>query len=288
VTTLALILVLIAALLHATWNLFAKQAGGGLPFVWLVGGIICLLYLPVVAWWTGSHGSFLSASAVAWIFGSGVLKSGYSLVLQRSYRSGEFSVVYPVARGTGPLLATTAAIIFLGERPSLIALGGAAMIITGVFHIAGGSRLLRADRAHMHAGLRHGIACGMLIAGYTLWDRHGVAALAIAPILYDAGTSLTQFALLTPFALRRRGEVLAHWRDHRLQVLGMAILSPLAYLLVLSAMRFTPVSAIAPAREISILFGAWIGAKVLREGEPSRRLAAAGAMVVGIIAIALG
>ena len=239
-TTLALNLILIAALLHATWNLFAKQAGGGLPFVWLVCGFICLLYLPVVAWWIESHGSFLSAPALAWIFGSGVLKSGYSLVLQRSYRSGEFSLVYPVARGTGPLLATTAAILFLGERPSPIALGGAAMIVVGVFHIAGGSRLLAADRGHLHAGLRHGIACGTLIACYTLWDRHGVASLAIAPVLYDAGTSLTQFALLTPFALRRRKEVLVHWRDHRLQVLGMAILSPLAYLLVLSAMRFTP------------------------------------------------
>src|ERR1700722_3699359 len=126
-TTAALLLVLSAALLHATWNLLAKRAGGGLPFVYLVGVINLALYAPPVAaywWWKRPE---LAGAALAWIVGSGVLKAGYSLFLQRSYRTGDFSLIYPLARGTGPLLSTAGAIILFSERPSAIALCGAAL-----------------------------------------------------------------------------------------------------------------------------------------------------------------
>jgi len=288
VTAAAIVLVLVAAFLHATWNLCAKRAGGGLPFVWMAGGIICLLYVPVVAFWILHFGSEYTAPAVLWIAGSGALKTAYSLFLQRSYRAGEFSLIYPVARGTGPLLATFGAIVLFSERPSLLALGGALLIIASVFHIAGGARVFHEDRAHLRGAFAYGLTCGACIASYTLWDRHGVAGLSIAPVLYDAGTSLTQFVLLSPFALRRLPEVRAHWRDHARYVLGMAVLSPVAYVLVLTAMSFTPVSYVAPAREVSIVIGAWLGAKVLREGEVSRRMSAAAAMAAGLVALALG
>src|SRR3990170_3708258 len=112
-TAFALLLVLIAAVLHATWNYCAKRAGGGLPFVWLVGAIICTCYVPVLgAYWTWQQPS-VPAGAMLWILGSGVLKTSYSLFLQRGYRQGDFSLIYPLARGTGPLLSTIAAIVFL-------------------------------------------------------------------------------------------------------------------------------------------------------------------------------
>src|SRR5438067_2189303 len=120
-TGLALLLVLLAAVLHATWNLCAKRAGGGLPWVWLVGVMICSFYVPVLAiYWFWKQPTF-PAGALLWILGSGVLKTCYSLFLQRGYRIGDFSLIYPLARGTGPLLSTIAAIILLGERPSTLA-----------------------------------------------------------------------------------------------------------------------------------------------------------------------
>src|SRR6188474_3247985 len=128
-TAFALTLVLVAAVLHATWNLCAKRAGGGLPFVWLVGAIISALYVPIIIgywWWQQPR---LTWSAALWIVGSGVLKTAYSLFLQRSYRTGDFSLIYPLARGTGPLLSTLAAIAILGERPSIVAIGGGLVII---------------------------------------------------------------------------------------------------------------------------------------------------------------
>ena len=313
-TPLALLLVLAAAGLHATWNYCAKRAGGGLPFVWLVGALICTGYVPVVsAYWLWRH-PVIPLGAALWILGSGVLKTSYSLFLQRGYRTGDFSLIYPLARGTGPLLSTLAAIAFLGERPSPLALAGAAVIVASIFWLTGGFARLRslvqvgapASRrpasasspipvvnpagraARAFSGVNYGLMSGVFIASYTLWDRHGVAALAIAPVLYDAGTAFTQLALLTPFALRRWPEVRTHWRDHRRYAFGVALLSPAAYLLVLTAMVFTPVSYVAPAREISIVIGAFIGARWLKETDTRRRLLAAFAMVAGVIALALG
>ena len=284
----ALGLILVAAVLHATWNLCAKRAGGGLPFVWLVGAIICTSYVPVVTGYVLWRAPEIPWGAAGWILGSGVLKTSYSLFLQRSYRTGDFSLIYPLARGTGPLLSTLAAVIVLGERPSTLALVGAFLVIGGVFWVAGGTKLLHQDRAHLRTALGYGITSGVFIAAYTLWDRHGVAGLAIAPILYDAGTALTQLALLTPFAVRRWPEVARHWREDRRWVFGVALLSPVAYVLVLTAMSFTPVSYVAPAREVSIVIGAFLGAKVLKEGETARRVGAAIAMAAGVIALALG
>jgi len=307
-TPLALLLVLAAAGLHATWNYCAKRAGGGLPFVWLVGAIICAGYVPVVLFYWSHWPPVLSAGAVAWIVGSGVLKTSYSLFLQRGYRTGDFSLIYPLARGTGPLLSTLAAVVLLGERPSALALAGGAVIVAAIFWLTGGfakvgARLRRsaagsagdsatppsgAARPGRFSSVNYGVVSGVFIAAYTLWDRHGVAALAIAPVLYDAGTAFTQIVLLTPFAWRRRTEVAREWRVNRRWAFGVALLSPAAYVLVLTAMRFTPVSYIAPAREVSIVIGAFLGAKLLKEADARRRLWASAAMAAGVIALALG
>jgi drug/metabolite transporter (DMT)-like permease len=308
-TSFALLLVLIAAALHAIWNYCAKRAGGGLPFVWLVGAVICTCYVPVLAVYCYWKQPSLPVPALLWIFGSGILKTSYSLFLQRGYLNGDFSLIYPLARGTGPLLSTIAAIVLLGERPSSLALAGGLVIVTSIFWLTGGFDKVAAlfrnrtalarpplalptsaapARSPLYSSVNYGLLSGVFIATYTIWDRHGVAALAIAPVLYDGGTAFTQLALLTPFATRRWPEVKAEWRLKKRWIFGVALLSPVAYILVLTAMSFTPVSYIAPAREISIVIGAFIGAKFLKEADPRRRLLAAIAMSIGVIALALG
>jgi drug/metabolite transporter (DMT)-like permease len=288
VTALALVLVLIAAILHATWNLCSKRAGGGLPFVWLVGATICTLYVPVLAIYCAWRPPQLGATQLAWILGSGVLKTAYSLFLQRSYRVGDFSLIYPLARGTGPLLALLAAIALLGERPSALALAGGLLIVAAIFYLTNSAGVLHAERRRRRVALYHGVTSGLLIASYTLWDQQGVHRLGIPPIIYDAGTSIIVLAFVTPFALRRWGEVTRHWREHRRFVFGTAFLSPVAYVLVLTAMSFTPVSYVAPAREVSIVIGAFMGARFLKETAGPQRLRAAIAIAAGVIALALG
>lgn len=284
----ALTLVLAAAGLHATWNLCAKRAGGGLPFVFITGCVICALYIPVVATVLWREPARWTALDAGWILGSGLLKTGYSLYLQRSYRAGDFSLIYPLARGTGPLLATVIAIVVLGERPSALSLMGAGLIIGGILLITGGTALFHRGAPQVRTAIRYGLISGVFIAGYTVWDRQGVARLGIRPILYDAGTAWTQLALLLPFAAPRWSESMRHWQEHRGYVLAVALLSPVAYVLILAAMTLAPVSSIAPAREISILVGAFLGAHVLKEGDGRRRILAAAIMALGVIALVVG
>ncbi len=309
-TSAALILVLIAAFTHATWNYAAKRSNGGLPFVWVSSTFALGLYgIAGAAYWIWQQP--VLPAGIWWVIaGSGILKTSYALLLQRAYRHGDFSLVYPLTRGTAPLLATFGAIVFFGERPSLLALAGGALIILGVFFITGGAdqlaRVLRLTRskpipaahppvdapapaiARPTQGIVYGLACATCVGIYTVWDQRAVAHLHLPPVLYDGGTQLVLFLILSPFAWRRRDEVAAAWRDHRGKAAIVGLLSPVAYVLILYAMSFTPVSYIAPAREISILIGALFGAHFLREADAPRRLLAAAGMVAGIIALALG
>ena len=114
-----------------------------------------------------------------------------------------------------------------------------------------------------------------------------MSALRVPPLLLSWGSGLVLTTTLAPVALRRWDEVRDHWHRHRPAALGIAILSPLSYILVLTALVFTPVSYVAPAREISILLGAAMGSRLLAEGQTVRRLAAAASIVVGIVALAI-
>jgi drug/metabolite transporter (DMT)-like permease len=288
-TFLALTLVLSAAFLHATWNLLAKYAGSeadSAVFVWLSGSLAVVLYAPLAVAVVVLQKPRLGPPELLFMLGSGVLHLGYFLFLQRGYAVGDLSLVYPLARGTGPLLATAAAIAFFGERPSLLALCGVLLIVAGVFILTREPKDAQTMRSS--SGVAYGLATGVFIASYTLWDKHAVSALLIPPLLQDWGSNVVRALLLTPLAARRRGEVRALWRAHKAAVLGVAVLAPLAYILVLTALAFTPVSYVAPAREVSILIATAMGAQLLVEGDARRRLLAAGAVVAGIVALALG
>jgi len=287
-TPLALVLVLIAAFTHATWNYAAKRSNGGLPFVWLTGLLSFLFYIPAVTAYTLWKEPSLPSVAIFLFIGSGLIKTAYALLLQRGYRHGDFSLVYPLARGTGPLLSVLAAIAIFGERPTPLALAGGAIIIASIFYLTGGSRLLHADRAHLRQGLMYGFVCGLTIAAYTVWDQKAVSHWQLPPVIYDCGTQTVMCLVLAPFAWRRRAEAAQAWREHRGKVFIVAILGPLGYVLILTAMSFTQVSYIAPAREVSILIGTFFGAKFLKEADASRRLLAAIGMVLGVIALAVG
>lgn len=285
-TLFALGLVLAAAVFHATWNLLAKRVGdGGAVFVWLFGVCSVLIYAPLAVAVVFLIQPHLGPVQLLFMFGSGVLHLGYFVLLQRGYAVGDLSLVYPLARGTGPLLATAAAIVLFGERPSLVALFGIALITAGVFVLTSESGSLRKG---LGAGVVYGLLTGVFIAAYTIWDKQAVSALLIPPLLQSWATTVVTTLILTPLAMGRRKEAVALWRDYRPEVLGVAILSPLSYILVLTALVFTPVSYVAPAREISILIGAAMGARLLSEGDSTRRLIAAAAMVVGVVTLALG
>src|SRR5918992_6257053 len=121
-TLFALVLVLAAATFHATWNLLAKRVGeGGAVFVWLFGFLAALIYAPLAVVVVSLERPNFGPEVLVFMFGSGLLHLGYFVLLQRGYAVGDLSLVYPLARGTGPLLATAAAIVLFGERPGALA-----------------------------------------------------------------------------------------------------------------------------------------------------------------------
>ena len=182
------------------------------------------------------------------------------------------------------MLATAAAVVILGERPAAPVLAGAAMIIAGVFVISGGLQGL--ERGHAGRSVGYGLATGVLIAGYTVWDKVSVSTLLLPPILVDYCSNLGRALLLTPHALKHRGEIRSLWGRRRREVVWVALLTPLSYILVLTAMVFTPVSYVAPAREVSVLIAVAMGTGLLSEGQAGRRMLAAAFIVIGIVLLA--
>ncbi|MEO8688699.1 MAG: EamA family transporter [Solirubrobacteraceae bacterium] len=278
-------LVLAAAFAHAGWNFLAKGAEGGAAFVWLCAALGVLLYVPVLAIALASTSGQLTWEALGLMAGSGMLHSIYFVLLQRGYATGDLSLVYPLARGTGPLLSGAAAIAFLGERPSALALAGALTIVAAVlsFVVRPGDSLRHGARGAIVFALLTGVA----IASYTLWDRHAVGPVHLSPVVYNWGSQVVVVLILTPFVLR--GDRLrVVWAGSRGRATGVGVLSPLAYVLVLYALARAPVSAVAPARETSILIGTLLGTTVLAEGDGRRRMIVAGAILLGVTALALG
>jgi drug/metabolite transporter (DMT)-like permease len=285
-TAFALVLILAAAAIHASWNYFLKRSGGGTVFVWLFASLSALIYAPLAAailWWQQPDFGWVHYGLM---FASAAVHTAYYMLLDRGYRSGDLSVVYPIARGTAPLITMLCAVLLLHERPSLLAVGGALLIGSGAIVLTGDPRKLR-ESGNLHA-VGYALLTGCMIATYTLVDKVAVAAWLIPPLVQDWAANLGRVALMTPMALRNRREIPATWRRARKEIVAVAVLCPLSYILVLTAMVFTPVSYVAPAREISILVAALMGTQLLAEGDVRRRLAAAAAMVAGIVCLAFG
>jgi drug/metabolite transporter (DMT)-like permease len=286
VTGFALALVLASAVAHATWNLFAKRASGGAPFLWLAFALSIPLYAPIAVAVLIVSGARVGPVEVLWMFVNAALNVAYGIFLLRGYRTGDLSVVYPLARGTGPLLALVGAIVLFGERPTPLAIGGAIAIVLGVLALTGDPRKLRQRGVAVAVG--YALLTGVTIAAYTLWDKRGVSGLLIPPVVYEWGANVFRALILTPAAVSRWPDVRAEWVANRTAALAVASLSPLAYILVLTALAISPVSYVAPAREIGILIGVLIGARTLAEADIGRRSIAAVLMVGGVIALALG
>ena len=294
---IALSLVVIAAFTHATWNILAKRSAHCRHFNWYYSVGAVVVWLPLAGFAARDFVSRLSALAVATLVATSVLHALFSASLLRGYRAADLSIVYPVARGTGPLLSFFGAIVVLGDRPTWLAASGALLVVAGVLMLAGGRRLwhdltartdVAADRSRAVAGLRWGVTTGALIAAYTLNDGYAVKVLLLSPILVDYVGNLFRATFFAPLAWRDRATVRSEYPRYWKAALGVSLLGPLGYILVLNAMTLAPVSHVAPARELSMMVGAWFGARVLGEGGAPQRLIAAALIVAGVTALALG
>ncbi|SFP95683.1 EamA family transporter [Variovorax sp. 770b2] len=289
----AFALILLAGIIHAGWNIAAKKANGDVRFSFQTSVFNMLIWAPVgitLGWnvvpgWGLTEWGFVVLSGVLHIF--------YFIVLLRGYRRSDLTVVYPLARGSGPLLSSLAAVLFLGERISAVGVAGIAGVVGGVFLVAGGLKLWRkahdpVQRERVVKGIRYGVLTGGFIAAYTVTDSYAVKFLAMSPILLDYFGNLVRMVLLAPVALKDRATTARMWRAQWKYALLVAAVSPVSYVLVLYAVQQAPISHVAPAREVSMLFAALIGGHLLREGDRLLRLLGALFIAAGVVALALG
>ena len=287
-TGLALALVVFSAFVHASWNFLLKKSGGGTGLITAASLLSLAVYAPIAAAALWLQAYEFQPVHLAVMFASGMTHTAYFLLLDRAYRSGgDLSIVYPLARATGPLLTIVVAIVLLGERPGPAAIAGALLIGASALLLAGNPFAWHRSEARHAVGFA--LLTGCTIAAYTIWDKAAVAAWLIPPLVFDWGTNAFRCCVLLPLTRARTPGAMARaWRERRKTVVAIALLSPLSYILVLTAMVFTPVSLVAPAREVSILFAALMGAYFLREGDLGRRMVAAAGMALGIGGLALG
>jgi drug/metabolite transporter (DMT)-like permease len=299
----AFALVLVAALIHATWNLLAKKTGGDVRFALVSQVAVALVWAPVGVWFAwhevGAYGLLQWALIVA----SGAIHVVYFVTLLRGYRLADLSVVYPLARGTGPLLTAMVATALLGESLGLLGWVGVLGVVLGIVLISGGPALWHALRAgsgaqaeadehlkRLRAGVGYGLLTGVCIAGYTVVDGYAVKRAGISPVSVDYLGNLVRVPLtaLWILALGRREPLplAGYWRTCWKPALMIAAISPVAYVLVLYAATMAPLSHVAPAREVSMLFAALLGGTLLRERDVGLRLLGAACITAGVIALA--
>jgi drug/metabolite transporter (DMT)-like permease len=280
----ALFLVIAAAFIHATWNLLGKRAAHlGATFVTAYTAVACCVYLPWVAFviWRGRIE--WSAPVLLCIALSGLLHLGYNLSLLHGYRVADLSVVYPVARGSAPLMSSLAAFALFAEPPTGLKLLGIAGVVGGVALISLTARSAQAGSSTLR-GVRWGATTGALIAGYTLVDAWGVKRLALEPVVLNWCTDLFRLGLLVPWLLTRapraRQPLGGSWR----LAIAIGVLAPCSYILVLAALQHGgQVSLIAPAREMSMMIGALLGMLLLREPLGVTRFAGCVCLLSGVI-----
>ncbi|PZQ46308.1 MAG: multidrug DMT transporter permease [Rhodovulum sulfidophilum] len=284
-TLASLLLVVLASVIHASWNLLAKRAASvGPVFVFAYNLIACVAYAPWVLYLLARGGVAWTWAGAGFVLLSGLIHLAYSLCLQRGYQMADLSVVYPVARGTGPMLSTIGAFLILGETPTGAGLLGLVLVVAGILLIATQGRLSAFTRPGGQAGVRWGTATGGLIASYTVVDAYTVKTLGIAPVVLDWFSNLLRFFLLLPLVLANPRGAVAAMRGHWRLALGVGLLSPLSYILVLAALSDgAPLSLVAPMREMSMMIGALLGMLILREQVGPWRLTGCGVLIAGVI-----
>ena len=280
---LALLAVLLAAATHATWNLYAKRAAKSQHFVWMYSVASVLLYTPVVAWILIFQRPHFELQHWMALLATGVLHLGYSLVLQAGYRASDLSLVYPLARGSGPLLSFLGAVLLLGESVTWLSVLGVILVVVGILLVAG---LLREAHKAPRAGIAYGLLTGVFIAAYTINDGWAVKALLISPFIIDYTGNVFRVVVLSPGAWTDRLRVREELRTYLRPALVVSILGPLGYILVLYAMRIAPISHVAPARELATLIGTYFGARLLKERAAPERVAGALCIVAGVVSLA--
>jgi uncharacterized membrane protein len=282
-------LVLISAVMHATWNVLAKRSADPLAFLFAISAVGLAIYALPVAVVFADVG--VSTRVVPFLLVSGALEVVYVVFLAAAYRNGALSLTYPIARGTGVVLVPLLAIPLLDEQPTVIALAGIATILLGFVTISvlGARDRVSEEIAHGRRGMLFALLTGFTIASYSLVDKAGVQH--ANALVYVYGLIGLQTLFLLPYIVaRKRSAVARAWSTNRNAIVAGGVLHIGTYLIVLAAMKVSgsQIGYIVPLRETSIVFATILGVVMLKERIGAIRIAGSLLIGMGVLAIALG
>ncbi len=288
-TALSLLLVLLSAVAHSSWNLLLKRAGAPEVFAWCLLVVATVLLAPLgvaLAWFypVGFPGLWFVAATIG-------LHIVYFVLLGRGYASGDLSLVYPVARGIGPMLVPVLAVVFLGEEIALPAVIGIGGIVGGIYTISWRGNFHQVFRRPLlflkTAGMGYAVLTGLIIASYAIVDKEGVGH--IQPFLYMYFMTIGSAVGLTPYILTNKGAaaMAQEWRVNAKPIILAGLLTFAAYGMVLTAFSLSRVSYVTPAREVGIVIGVLMGVYLLKESFGGGRLLGSSFIVGGLVLIAL-
>ena len=270
----ALLLALGSAFLHAGWNYWVKTSTDRLLAMWGVVTTGALLFLPVVL----IRG--IDPVTYPYLVASGVMLTAYVFALAAAYDRVEFSLAYPVARGTAPAVAALLGLVFLGETLGVWATVALGLIVVSLLSMVG--------KPSSVPGIEFALLTGLIIATYSVIDAAGARRIDDG-LTYSAAVYVVNAAMATPLVLWVRGR--AAFDALRRDWVAMAVAgaaSVVAYALVLSAALLAPVGPVSAVRETSVILGAWLGTVRLGEGGRQRRVVAAIGVVAGIALLSFG
>ncbi len=285
---IALVIVIASAFLHAGWNYLAKKSRRKIVFIWWFLLVAWVLFLPMFLYFWPQT----TISRVGWfcVAATALLHAFYFWFLGGAYERGDLSLVYPLARGSGPLFVPFLAMGLIHERLSLLGGFGIALVVFGIYiiHLRSFSRqsFLQPFMELRGGASLWALCAGMTIAGYSLVDKIGVGA--VDPPVYIYLMLIGAWLLLSPYVLtKERLWMKEEWRINKGAILVVGFLSPFTYMMILFAMQISKVSYVVAVREVSIIFSAFYGIAWLGEKHARQKLIGAALIASGLVFIGL-
>ncbi|ARU60170.1 hypothetical protein CBW65_03190 [Tumebacillus avium] len=276
-TLLPIALVLLSGMFHSVWNLFTKLSLNKSVFLWWTQWVAILVYLPTVIYELQSHS--IEPTGYLLLLGTMALHGLYVILLAKTYTIGDMSQVYPIMRGTSPLLVPLLGVLLLGESLTFYGWLGVALIVAGVLSL-GGWRIQAASKKPVY----YALAVGIIITSYTVYDKITLAY--VPPLTLNEATNVGNLIALSYIALRS-GMIKQEWQANWKTILLGGVLAPGAYILFLFALWMAPVSQLAPMREIGTVFGTFLAIFLLREEQGPKRIAASILITAGVILLGI-
>lgn len=277
---IAILLVMSSGFLHSVWNLYTKKSLNKNAFLWFCQLVAIIVFLPwsIMEW----DSSQLSVIGILVVLASVLLHGIYVILLAAVYSVGELSQVYPIMRGTSPLLVPLLAVTLLNEQITALGWLGVISIVLGII-LMSNIKFRRNEHSSSKAPLL-ALAVGICIAGYILVDK--IALNYVSPVVLNEATNIGGLLALSWGAFHSGGlrkELQANWKT---MLLG-GIIAPGGYLLFLFALSLAPVAQLAPMREIGTVLGTIMGIFILREKQGTRRILTSLLITLGIIILGI-